>query len=246
MLTILTFIIIYISLQLIVNEFSRRSFLFLALFYILIPIYFANEWNEQFSSTFFLVKHYSLLVLIAILILFKKYSYFQKCKIAPLVFYLLLQINILEAVLTDVFAGFYVNGISGVILMITIPIKQKVYVDNKQKTNDLKWDLPLPWIIGYTLWNHIFVYGNYPHYSAVSIATLIATLIIGIINNKLWFQARAYLLMTTFIFSNTFWSLNDYFLTPKWESETVYLILLSISTIYVLFYFLFFLKKNCL
>ncbi|MCP4135709.1 MAG: hypothetical protein GY754_32375 [bacterium] len=163
-----------------------------------------------------------------------------------LVIYLILFFNILEAVIVDITGGqtdFYLNAAAGFLLMITIPGIRTISVgknDEKSRFNDLEWDLPLGWIIGYTIWNLQFIYLNYPGYVFCNFAVLGIPLLIGIINNKHWFQARAFTLgfylMVIYISNDLFEALP----TPGLENAAVRFGASIVSIVFMLTYTVWF------
>ncbi len=107
----------------------------------------------------------------------------------------LLAANILEATVVDLAGNAmanWLNGLAGLLLLVSIPYREDlVRIDQSNTLRDLQFDLGLPWIIGYTLWNWTFVYINYPAFSGHHTAILAAALIAGAINPRIWLQARA-------------------------------------------------------
>ncbi len=125
-------------------------------------------------------------------------------RLCQLTIYLFLVINILEAVIRDFLAGGvgnYFNAIAGLLLLLTLNQIRTIYIDKKKGYNDLHWgSMTLLWIIGYTIWNWVFVYLNYGLQSSVQhIAVLGSALLIGFINTEKWLQARVFTLGTYFI-----------------------------------------------
>lgn len=110
--------------------------------------------------------------------------------------YLLLVINILEAIMRDFQIGSYLNSCAGIFLCITIPLVKDIHIDKEAKHNDLIWNMSRLWVLAYTLWNITFVYGNFPHGPGVHLAVLGVPLMVGLINPKIWLQARVITLAT--------------------------------------------------
>lgn len=109
----------------------------------------------------------------------------------------LLAANIAEAVGVDFLAakhGFIhsINGLAGVLLILQlIQHKPGIRAEQKSKTHDLQFDLPMDWVVGYTLWNWTFVALNYQAYLGHHTAVLVAAMIVAIADRRKWVQARA-------------------------------------------------------
>lgn len=114
--------------------------------------------------------------------------------------YIVLNLNIIEATLTDFELGNYFNAISGAILCITIPLPTKHWrigkSDGKNSFAELIADLPLAWCLLYVTWNAAFVYGENTAFFASSLCILIAPEIWMLKHKRtdLWLQARCYTL----------------------------------------------------
>lgn len=118
--------------------------------------------------------------------------------------YLLLVFNIFEAVTRDIVTGNianYLNAIAGILLIATLSKINTIHIDTKSKTRDLCWEsMDLPWVIGYTLWNWLFIYLNYGFQSSIiHIAVLGAALITVFVDRDRWLQARVFTLATYFL-----------------------------------------------
>jgi hypothetical protein len=111
------------------------------------------------------------------------------------VLFLLLVINIAEAILKDCFSGtatHYLNAAAGLLLVRTLPSGlDTMAVDAHGAHRDLHWRIPLPWIVGYTIWNWVFLYAHYPQHAGSQTAVLASALIVGAIRPERWLQARA-------------------------------------------------------
>ena len=116
--------------------------------------------------------------------------------------YVFLVVNILEAITKDVISGSianYLNAIAGFLLVATLSKIQTIHIDKKFK--DLHWgSMTLSWIIGYTLWNWVFVYLNYGFQSSIlHIAVLESALVVAFVDKERWLQARVFTLGTYFM-----------------------------------------------
>jgi hypothetical protein len=107
----------------------------------------------------------------------------------------LLAANIVEALALDVLGtgtAHNLNAVAGILLLATMPWSARhVQVDRASRSQDIRCDLPLGWIVGYTLWNLAFVYLNYPELAGHHVAVLSAALILARLDRGLWVQARA-------------------------------------------------------
>lgn len=103
--------------------------------------------------------------------------------------------NVGEAMTVDLLTptpGHQLNVVAGLLLMLTIPFnRQSVRIDEASACRDLHFDLPISWIVGYTLWNWSFVMLNYPAYAGHHLAILLAAMVVGWVYPQLWLQARA-------------------------------------------------------
>jgi hypothetical protein len=137
---------------------------------------------------------------------------------------LILAINILEAVVRDFQIGSlnlnglyegmftvsgswnYMNGIAGILNIITITGWLGICVA-KSKSKDMLWpDMCWFWIIAYDLWNFAYTYNCIPDHSwYAGIALLVApTLVAFFIQKGAWLQHRAQTLAIWCMFAQTF------------------------------------------
>ncbi|MEK7183724.1 MAG: DUF5692 family protein [Patescibacteria group bacterium] len=124
-----------------------------------------------------------------------------------------LAVNILEATMRDAVVGNianYLNAVAGFLLIATLEKLRTVHIDKKAGHRDLYWSgMTLPWIIGYTIWNWVFVYLNFGFQSSVAhIAVLGSALLVVFRNKDRWLQARAFTLGMFFILFHSFPHLN--------------------------------------
>lgn len=107
----------------------------------------------------------------------------------------LLAANIVEALVLDVFGhgiAHNLNAFAGILLLATLPwSKRHTRIDRASRYQDLRYDLSLSWIVGYTLWNWVFVYLNYPALTGHHTAVLAAALLMALIDHQRWLQTRA-------------------------------------------------------
>lgn len=164
---------------------------FLALPFILLPL-----WLQEEHTIFAWIKIYSV-VLGAGWIAAVRYTSLQYKDWVKAVFYPFLALNIAEAVIQDIINGHplnYINAVTGIILIATLPGARSVTIDEEKGYKDLFWNIPILWIISYTIWNLMFIHMTFPIHTGLHASVLGAALIVGLINNKLWIQARAYTL----------------------------------------------------
>jgi len=142
---------------------------------------------------------------------------------------LILAINILEAVVRDFQIGSlnlnglyegmftvsgswnFMNGIAGILNIITITGWFGICVA-KSKSKDMLWpDMCWFWIIAYDLWNFAYTYNCIPDHSwYAGIALLVApTLVAFFIQKGAWLQHRAQTLAIWCMFAQTFPSFID-------------------------------------
>lgn len=107
---------------------------------------------------------------------------------------LLLAANILEATAVDLLepgSAHTLNAIAGLILIATLPYGlQSTRVDESSTCRDLRYRCRFGWICGYTAWNWVFVYLNYPALTAHHTAVLASALIVAMIDPQRWLQSR--------------------------------------------------------
>jgi hypothetical protein len=76
--------------------------------------------------------------------------------------YLILFVNIVEAMLTEAAGGGILNVLAGAILLATLALPRFISVRSEPAggaaARALIYELGTPWVIGYTLWNFTFVY----------------------------------------------------------------------------------------
>ena len=127
----------------------------------------------------------------------------------PWITYIFLVVNIFEATMRDIVHGDsanYLNAFVGILLIATIEKINTIHIDKRGDYKDLHWSgMTLSWIIGYTIWNWVFVYLNYGFQSSLAhIAVLGSALVIGLIDRERWLQARVFTLGTFFIIFHSF------------------------------------------
>jgi hypothetical protein len=108
---------------------------------------------------------------------------------------LLLVANILEALILEVQGhgiAHILNALAGMLLIATVPLSMRdTHIDRGSRHQTLRFNAPLTWICGYSVWNWTFVYLNYPELTGHHTAVLSAALIVACIDPQRWLQARA-------------------------------------------------------
>lgn len=120
-----------------------------------------------------------------------------------------LVVNILEAVAKDFMTGTvanYVNVLAGLLLVVTLNRMDTIRIRKSSKEKDLRWEsLTMAWIIGYTIWNWVFVYVNFGLQSGlVHIAVLGSAFLMALMDKDRWLQARLFTLGTFFMIFHSF------------------------------------------
>lgn len=167
--------------------------------------------------------------------------------IIQLIVYAFLVVNILEATMRDAVTGDtanYLNVVTGFLLVATLEKLRTIHIDKIGRYMDLYWSgMTLPWIIGYTLWNWMFIYLNFGFQSSLQhIAVLASALIIGFTNKDRWLQARVFTLGMYFILFHSFPHLNSVPSTDM-PNERLGLFLSLIPFAYMVVYAIFYLRR---
>lgn len=201
---------IYIVILLLVVEFMRKQYKIAAVFWI-ITLFTFPLWSTQLDGWFRWAKTLSVLVPTAIVVGLGRIAQFEKREGWWKFFrrdwvlwslYGVLGLNILEASLKDFALGNYANAISGLILIITIPLfkskklKRNGWEISSKKPGDLLVYTDPIWNFLYTTWNIAFVYAENPGYAASSFCILLAAELYPIIKRRpeLYVTARVYTL----------------------------------------------------
>ncbi len=168
--------------------------------------------------------------------------------------FVFLVVNILEAVMKDVATGGianYFNALAGILLIVTLNKINTIHIDTRGGYRDLHWSsMTLAWIIGYTIWNWVFVYFNFGFQSSLAhIAVLASALIVGFIDKERWLQARVFTLGTYFVMLGTYSSIfnsfphSDLGLLTSGYNEQFGLVMSLIALGFMLAYTIFFLRN---
>lgn len=109
---------------------------------------------------------------------------------ARLLAYLLLALNILEAVVADLVGASAINAVAGAILVLTQAYPDAITVERDTPRRDLRYPLGGWWVAAYTLWNFAFVHGHAPTFTAFAAVHLSAPILACRGRADLWLQAR--------------------------------------------------------
>lgn len=162
--------------------------------------------------------------------------------------YAVLAINVFEASFRDVVAGNpanYLNAAAGFLLIATLEKIHTIHIDKKKKCQDLYWSgMTVSWIIGYTLWNWVFLYLNFGFQNSIAhIAVLGSALIIIFTHKERWLQARAFTLGMYFILFHTLPHLSPNLIIDK-PNDQLGLFLSLASFGFMLAYTIFFVRRR--
>jgi len=232
---------------LIAHQIVRRYQIIAWIVFLLGPFLLLPLALHQPSSDFVWLKVYSV-CLGTCWLLACRYSLLGQKNWALWILWAFFAVNILEAVTEGFLVGNIINYICcipGILLFLTLPPPKEINVDT-QPIRDLLWNTPMMWIIGYSLWNWTFVYVTWPEFGIRHVAVLLASLLIGFIDNKLWIQSRALILGIYLLIHFSY----DAVLKPM-DLTNVYNFPLAMSaaifvTIWMIIYFVRFIshKKN--
>jgi len=192
------------------NELFRRSkWATLAFFGVLTLVLTIFVWpNQGVTYWFKWVKVYSVVFAVLWFTLIR-YTEFGKYNWVKLVAALFLAVNIAEAVSQDFSMGFLpntLNGIAGVLNIITLFYGWKQIGPDNSKHKDMVWPkMAILWIVAYDVWNIVYVYLNFPGSTSAQLMVLLACTIPALFIKKgTWLQARGFTLAVWFMYYFTF------------------------------------------
>mgnify|MGYP000203424118 CR=1 FL=1 len=158
----------------------------------------------------------------------KDYMPFLKKKWPLWVFYFIVALNIAEATMGDFEIGNYFNAISGVLLIITMPLptKERWYMakyDGKNNFGELIAEIPLAWCLLYVTWNAAFVYAENTMFFASSLCILVVCELWMLIKKRtdLWLMARIYTLAIHILIRASYDIFTPVMGSTSWFSEGV-------------------------
>ncbi len=176
---------------------------------VLTPYWVASSVYDVFSW----LKIYSVLIFLWVTIILRFSTLIEKYENAiKISLYLLLQVNIVEAVLMDASKQHFSNVLLGVVLMVTLPSWKSITL----KANTflaIHWSLPIHWIIAYTLWNWLFVNFQFPMLAGIHLVLLAGPLIAAFYNQRMWIYYRSHSLGVHLVLIFTFPYQQFYFYT---------------------------------
>lgn len=176
-----------------------------------------NSWNKL-DSLFEKMKFYSIIIATVILAFTRVSNITNLTKDRPWLvegwswlLWLLLAVNIGEAVYSEMDEGSYINPILGIILILLMPNplltgkswKDLLFVD-KGGYRDLVYKTPLFWSILYIIWDANYAYTDKKEHFAIICLVLLAPLLNTLpnsisVNPSLFIQARAYTLFIRYM-----------------------------------------------
>lgn len=244
MLIDILFIILLLVALFVMYEIFRRYPIFALIVFLGFPMFFWPIWHKNGITDIFLwAKIYSVCIAICGIIACR-YTKLRKKRWPFMALYFLLALNIAEAVMHDIIHGNpanILNATAGILLIVTIPWIREISVDEQSPFKDLCWDMSYPWIIGYTIWNWLFVFLNYSDMAGCHIAVLGAPLLVSFVHREHWLQARAFTLGSFLMVTYTFKSVWDFYSAPYWGNQTAGLVIAIIVIAFVGIYTLWFL-----
>lgn len=238
--------ILILVVLIILNELFRRKKWSALIFFILIPLILTPlVWSQQGVSYWFKwVKIYSV-VFAAIWFTLIRFTKFGKFNWVKLVAALFLAVNIAEAVSQDFSMGFLpnvLNGIAGVLNIITLFYGWKQIGPDNSKHKDMVWPkMTIFWIIAYDIWNIVYVYLNFPGSTSAQFMVILACTIPALFIKKgTWLQARAFTLGVWFMYYFTFPRFTEQMelLVPRSYNLMLFVATISIA-VNVIYFFIF-------
>ena len=193
-------IIVYFFVLLLLNEILRRYPKILLFFFGIFPLLTIHIWGPRWGSDWFVHAKLFSVWLASIWKWAIRFTKLSEKTWALMVVQFLLMLNCAEASVKDFQMGNYLNAAAGFLLVLTVPGPKTISVDKEGKWRDFFYDIPFLWVLGYTIWNFTFVAGSFPHMYRMHIPILLAALIPGYFNNRMWNQARGFTLGIHFVF----------------------------------------------
>lgn len=164
-------------------------------FFTVVPLLLSKRWltHPEAPRAFFVrLKLYSVLVacIFFAFMLLQGWTpaWFHLAAAALLVF------NISEALVVDFRKGgvySWVNGAMGLVINILL---LTTFYRGPTLTPPVLGELPLSWIIAYTVWNWTFVFLHWPKLASKHMVVLGASVLVALLSEGTWLLSRAYLL----------------------------------------------------
>jgi hypothetical protein len=241
--------ILILVVLILLNEIFRRSkhatiFFFLLLPLVLTPLVWAQN---DISHWFKWVKVYSVVTAVLWFTMIR-YTKMHNYNWVKLIAALFLAVNIAEAVSQDFSMGYLpniLNGIAGILNIITLFYAWKQIGPDKSKYKDMVWPgMTVFWIIAYDIWNIVYVYLNFPGSTSAQLMVILSCTIPALfIKRGTWLQARAFTLAVWFMYYFTFPRFTEQMELMFPRSYNLMLIVAIISIAANFIYFLIWIKK---
>lgn len=253
---------LYTVLLMLAVEFMRKNYRFAAVFWVL-SLFTFPLWFNNLEGWFRWAKTLSVLLPTAFVVGYARIAQYEKRDGWWTIFrkdwvlwflYAILGLNILEASLKDFEMGNWFNGLSGLILIVTIPLvksgkgKRYGWKISEEKPGDLIAYTDAIWNFLYTSWNIAFVYAENPGYAASSLCILLAAELYPVIKRRpeLYVQARVYTLAIHILIRATYDIFTPIMDSSAFASQNVVfwwgIVNFSLHLPYLIWYF--FLKKT--
>jgi len=162
--------------------------------------------------------------------------------------FLMLPINMLEAMTRDLFGGHlahYLLVLSGGLLILSIPHPfRAIQLDTVGRYREVRYvGMTRTWIAGYSLWNAAFVYLNFPALTGHQLAVLASAFVVGMVDPTRWPQSRTFTLAFDLLVISTFQAeliplLNTSYLASPQREDVVAVACLTIVVVCTVSYFL--------
>lgn len=208
-----------------------------------VTVYLIATDFQSLPGSFLFIKFLSVLAGALIICAIRFYNGHQKAWLRNLA-YLTVFLNILEAVVFEIFdvvsggperlyGGSLLNAAAGAILIITFT--RPGLLDVEKRHRNISYDPGIIWVLAYTVWNFVFVYGTNPpdrptgEWSGVALMHLGAPLILMSARSDLYIQMRGYALFLTIALMAIAPFEPIIFRTPGWYHSIVAQILAWLS-----------------
>ena len=236
---VIEFISIFLS-GILAHEAFRRFPKTSSLFFLALPCFLLPLWIERNPDLdlFFWIKAFTMIASVGIILALRLYPPETK-KWIYLLIYGVVILNILEvdARLADALSSpRLLNALAGLMLIASLPPFRSLRVE-KERFHSLLWDVPYPWILGYSFFVCLFMNSMFPNSTIRVIPGLLAPLAVSLFNRQLFFQARGVTLCFYLIFVLT-WPSSEGILVPPagWQNPTIELALSIFSFAWILVY----------
>lgn len=176
------------------------------------------------ASWFAYVKLFSVVVG-ALYVTILRYKSWGSISWLKLTGYLLIIINMLEAMVHDVFTGTPINAVVGGVLLLTLAFPYQIFVDPKDPKRNFRYNLGIAWVLAYTAWDFVFIYGvskfgEGSPFAAFAICHLVTPLLLMGKTGDLYMQARAHSLSLYMFVRMSIPYEPFFFETPNWYNPT--------------------------